>query len=109
MPRTPERAQEQGHGDAELAVRATSCPWETLCGGQSYLSCGDGCVSGNAILIGAPPLVRPFLLAFLMIHLSVSEMEATTELASGVTSTLTGQEAPHKCSSMTSVMFSTQS
>lgn len=40
--------QEQGNGDAELAVRATSCPWETLCGGQSHLSCGGGCVSGNS-------------------------------------------------------------
>lgn len=73
-----------------LCVRATSRPWETLYGGQSYLSCGDGCVSGNAILTGAPPLVRPFFLAFFMIHLSVSETVATTELASGVTSTLTG-------------------
>lgn len=88
MPLTPESlvwAQEQSHGDAELAV----------CKGH-FPSLGDpvwwpdGCVSGNAILTGALPLVRPFFLAFFMIHLSVSETETTTELASGVTSTLTG-------------------
>lgn len=56
-----------------LCVRATSRPWETLYGGQSYLSCGDGCVSGNAVLTGALPLVRPFFLAFFTIYLSVSE------------------------------------